>query len=443
MSLRPALLGLLCAVAGGLSAPGAPGRETTVFRDVNVVPMDRERVLPHRSVVVRGDRIVTILPADAALPEGARVIEGGGTAYLIPGLHDMHVHLLERGELLLYLANGITTVRNLHGLPRHLAWRDSIERGTLPGPRLVTSGPILDGHPPARSTNTVLRSAADANRAVAAQKAAGYDAIKIYDNVPRDLYAALGRAARRHGVPMVGHLPTPVGLAGLLEVGAQRGIEHVEELLPLFDDGRDTSGLGSVAAGLRRAGVWVTPTLTVHRSALEQARDWAADQRRPELAYLHPGTARSWGWTAAGEARSANPAAAERFARTTAFFERALVPALHQAGVKLLAGSDAPIPTIMPGFGLASELRALAAAGLTPYDALVAATRNPAEFLGRGAWSGTVTPGRAADLLLLSANPLEDIGNVERRLGVMRAGRWHPQSELRALMQRQVAAQNR
>ena len=439
VSVRHSLT-LLCGLAGAVAAQGPAPEPVTVFRDVNVVPMDRERVLPHRTVVVRGGRIAALLPAGAAVPAGARVVEGNGLAWLIPGLADMHVHLLDRDELLLYLANGITTVRNLHGLPRHLAWRDSIAAGALPGPRLVTSGPIVDGDPPSRATNTVVRTAADVERVVTEQKAAGYDAIKIYDNLPRDLYEALVRSARRHGLPVVGHVPTPVGLDGLLAVRGQRGIEHVEELLPFFADGRDTAGLGAMAKGLARAGVWVTPTLTVHRSALDQARDWPADQARPELAFLNPATARSWGWSVAGEGRAASPAAAARFARTTEFFERSLVPALHRAGVGLLAGSDAPIPTIMPGFALADELRALARAGLTPYEALATATSNPARFLGRESEIGTVAPGRAADLVLLSADPLADIANVERRLGVMAAGRWYHQTELRTMLERQANA---
>ncbi len=234
--------------------------------------------------------------------------------------------------------------------------------------------------------------------------------------------------------------PTPVGLEGLLEVRGQRSIEHVEELLPLFADGRDTSGLGAAARGLARAGVWVTPTLTVHRSALDQARDWPADRARPELAFLNPATAVSWSWMAAGERRSSSPAAAERFARTTDFFERALVPALHRAGVELLAGSDAPVPTIVPGFALAGELRALVRSGLTPFEALATATRNPARFLRRDSELGTVAPGRMADLVLLSANPLDDIGHLERRLGVMAGGRWYDEGELRRLLERRAAA---
>ena len=392
--------------------------------------MDRERVLSHRTVVVRGDRIAAILPRDAVLPPGTQVVEGGGTAYLIPGLADLHVHLLDRRELPLYLANGITTVRNLHGLPRHLAWRDSIARGTLVGPRLVTSGPILDGEPPTRSTNTVVRSPPEAERAVAAQRAQGYDLIKLYDNVSPEVYRAILRSARRHRMSVAGHLPTSVGLERVVAERGQHSLEHVEELLPLFDDGRDTTGLAAAAGALARAGIWVVPTLTVHQSALDQARDWPGDRRRPELAYLHPETAERWGWTDAGEARSGSAAALERFERTTAFFRGALVPALHRAGVRLLAGSDAPVPTIVPGFGLGRELRLLVDAGLTPWEALLTATRYPAEFLGRGGEAGTLAPGRAADLVLLAANPLESIANVERPMGVMIMGRWYARHEL-------------
>lgn len=431
-------------VIAGFASPSSDlTGQTTAFTNVHVIPMNRDTVLRNRTVVVRNGRIASISPAGTTpVPAGARQVDGAGRAWLIPGLADMHVHLFDRGEFIMYLANGITTLRNLHGIPRHLAWRDSIAKGELLGPRLFTSGPILDGDPPSRSTNTVLRSREDVERAVAEQKAAGYDMIKVYDNLPRDLYEALAAASRRAGLPLVGHVPTLVGLAGLLEVNGQSGIEHVEELLPFFRGGTDTAGLGNAAQSLARLRVWVTPTVTVYRSALEQATDWNAVLGRPEMRFLNPETIRDWGWTPTGEGRSGNQRARDGFGRVVAFFETQLIPALHRAGVRLLAGSDAPIPAIVPGYSLLGELQMFVRSGLTPYEALKTATANPAQFLKQPGEFGTIEVGGAADFVLLSADPLADIGNLEHRVGVMRGGLWLPQPELSRMLEELVAQRN-
>ena len=429
-----ALFSLLASVAG-LNAQ----QPIVAFTNVHVIPMTRDTVLQNQTVIVRDGRIASIGPASRQeVPANARRIEGAGRSWLVPGLADMHVHLFDRGEFLMYLANGITTVLNLHGIPRHLAWRDSIARGELLGPRLFTSGPILDGDPPTRGTNTVLRTREEAERAVAEQKAAGFDLIKIYDNVPRDLYEVLSGAARRAGLPLVGHVPTPVGLAGLLEVQGQIGIEHVEELLPFFRGGRDTSGLAQAARALAEQGVWVTPTMTVFLSARDQAIDWAAVQARAEMRYMNTETMTTWGWGPTGEGRNGNPGAREEFNRTVNFFETRMIPALHRAGVRLLAGSDAPIAAIVPGFSLLDELKSFARSGLTPYESLATATSNPAKFMGRSGEFGTIEVGAAADLVLLGANPLAHIGNLASRMGVMRQGVWLSQDELNRRMEELV-----
>jgi hypothetical protein len=425
-------------------ATGARAQAPAVaFTNVHVVPMTRDTVLRNQTVIVRDGRVVSIGPASSArIPAGTRRIDGAGRSWLIPGLADMHVHLFDRGEFVMYLANGITTVRNLHGIPRHLAWRDSSARGEILAPRLFTSGPIVDGDPPTRGTNVVLKTREEVTREVSEQEAAGYDFIKVYDNLPRDLYEALALAARQAGMPLVGHVPTPVGLNGLLEVNGQKGIEHVEELLPFFRGGADSAGLDSAARSLARQGVWVTPTVTVYLSAVDQARDWSQVEARSEMRYLNPETATTWGWAPTGQGRNGNARALERFEAAVTFFERQLIPALHRAGVHLLAGSDAPIPAIVPGFSLGGELRSLVRSGLSPYEALETATRNPALFMNQPGEFGTIEVGASADLVLLSADPLLSIENLERRVGVMRAGRWLPQAELTRLLEAMVSSRS-
>jgi imidazolonepropionase-like amidohydrolase len=422
------ILTLLAAMAPGAVAQSA-GAGVTAFVDVNVLTMDSTPVRLRQVVLVEHGRISRIGDRGMAIPAGATRIEGQGTRWLMPGLVDMHVHMFDRGELLQYLANGITTVRNLHGLNRHLAWRDSLARGTMTGPRLITAGPILDGDPPTRGTNTLVRNAAEATAQVDSQAAAGFDWIKVYDNISPEAYAAVTAAAARHRLPVAGHVPTPVTLAGVL-AARQRTIEHVEELLPLFGDGRSAAGVDSIARAIAAAGVAVTPTIVVYQSALDQVRDWAAVQARPAMAFLNPATRQQWGWDPTGSARSGNPQGLARFTRTTDFFLGTLVPALHRAGVVLLAGSDSPIPAIIPGFGYHDELLLLHRAGLSPAEVLQIATRNAAIVNGLDAQRGRVRPGHDADLLLLESDPRADLAALQRRVGVMVAGRWHAQAEL-------------
>lgn len=405
---------------------------TIAFVHVNVVPMTSASILTNQTVLVRAGRIVEIGgAASVALPDSVQQFECAGRLYLMPGLADMHVHMFDPNEMLLYLANGVTTVRNLHGLGSHLQWRESLLRNELLGPRLYTSGPIVDGNPPARATNRVIRTAAEARSVVAQQKQAGYDFLKIYDNVPRALYDVLAEEARLKNLPMVGHIPTPVGLNGLLEVKGQKGIEHVEEFLPFYNDGRITSGVVEMAQALAAAQVWVTPTMVVHENAGQQHENWPGVLARPEMRFMNPQTLVTWGWMPTGEDRARTPAGVERYRRTGSFFQKTLVPELHRAGVKLLLGTDAPVAAIVPGFAVMSELRAFVQSGLTPYQTLELATKNAAMFLGAENEFGTVEIGKAADLLLLAANPLEDIENVALRAGVMVRGSWLSEKKLK------------
>ncbi len=345
----------------------------------------------------------------------------------MPGLADMHTHILDRDELLLYLANGITTIRNLHGLRRHLAWRDSLERNLMVGPRLLSAGPILDGDPPSRSTNVVIRTEAEAEAAVAEQHGLGFDYIKVYDNLSPAIYQAVGRAAASRGLSVIGHLPTPVGLNGLFRDRIQSEVQHLEEFLPFVADGRDLTFVDSIVRGLTRAAIAVVPTVSVYTSAREQAERLSQHRARPELAYLNPATAATWGWEATASSRSGRPGEIERYRRTVGFFERDFLPRLKAAGVKIVAGTDAPVAMVIPGFAIHEELASYSAAGFSNLEVLQTATRAAAALVPAryGLTSmGTVSAGAPADVLVLSANPIEGLGNLKQRLGVIARGRW-------------------
>ncbi len=406
------------------------GSGTLAIVDVTVIVRPNEPALLHQTVVVTDGMITAVGPAASTAVPGSAVRIPGSGRFLMAGLTDMHVHVFDRDEFLLYLANGITTIRNLSGYAMHLAWRDSLAAGTIAGPRLVTSGPILDGDPPMRSTNTVLRDAAAAEAEVHREADAGYDLIKVYDDISPVAYRAVTAAAHRLGMRVAGHVPTPVGLATVLAPGGQDEIEHLEELLPYFDDGRSVTGLDSIAHAIAAAGVTVTPTLTVYASALAQATDWPSVQARPEMRYVNPATRAQWGWDQTAAARSGQPREVARYLRTTAFFQEQLLPALRRAGVTVLVGSDAPIATLVPGFALHDELLLLSAAGVSDQDVLTMATVNAAAATGAASHRGAVRVGHDADLLLLGADPRHGLAALKDRVGVIAAGRWYAQREL-------------
>lgn len=415
----------------------------TAFVGVHVVPMDRERFLPDRTVFVRGERIVRIGAANATeIPDGTRVIDGHGR-YLMPGLADMHVHVWTEGDLLLYVANGVTTIRNMSGAPLHLEWRERIAKGELLGPTLVTAGPIVDGNPPSWSRSAVVETAEQARAVVAEQKQAGYDFLKVYGNLSKEAYDATLAAARAHDMPVVGHVPTAVTLEHALLAG-QRSIEHLsgyERALTgatldaadvpyirrwaLAWERMDRSRLANLARKTREAGAWVCPTLGVFDGRFAPREQAEAFLARPETRFVSPLQLHQW--------RQA-PGDAELFRRHRASDanRRWVTKELWRTTGRVLLGTDTANPFLVPGFSIHGELRHLVEAGLTPYEALRAGTRNPAEFLGRLDEFGTVAEGLRADLILLEANPLEDVGNVRKCAGVMLRGRWLPQAELRS-----------
>jgi imidazolonepropionase-like amidohydrolase len=433
----------LAAGAGSASKPQKPKpsrvdkNQVVAFVNVNLIPMDGERVLGGQTVIVKGDRIAEIGPAaQIKVPAGAQRINGAGK-YLLPGLVDMHVHLRNYSEeqtaalLKLYVANGVTTVLNLSGTPRHLELRARVARGDLFGPTIYTSGPFISSSPnPPPSPEEI-------EAAVSEQKQAGYDLIKIHGDFTREGYRRLFVAARRAGLRVVGHSPRNLGYEVMSEE-RQDAVAHAEEYI------YDTTGssknfaalepkLRALARATAEAGTWLIPNLVAYKNIGEQVADLHAVSKRPEMRYLPPAIAAQWG-------PGNNPYVA-RFGHLPldTFYTRyqmleKLTKAFRDAGVRLLAGTDAMNPSVVPGFSLHDELRDLVAAGLTPYEALQAATANPAEFLGAADKFGTVSIGRRADLILVSGNPLKDVTNAARRAGVMLGGRWLTEAELRELL---------
>lgn len=446
------MLKLLTALASALSLLAAPpavaqSAGTYAITDVTVVPMDREGHLPGQTVIVQGGRIAAMGPAaNTVVPDGATRIEGRGR-FLMPGLAEMHAHVPPQADqtqwtedvLFLYAANGITFARSMLGAPHHLPLRARAERGELVSPRIYTSGPSLNG-------NSVA-TPEDGRRMVAEQRAAGYDFLKIHPGLDRARYDAIADAARTAGIRFAGHVPVEVGLARALEAG-QATVDHFDDFVPaLLPDGAAPAGPGgffgvyhvgavdearipALVERVRAAGVWNVPTESLIHQVLLASPTTDELLARPEMAYIPPQMRAQWAQARNGmQAQPAyDAAAAQRFVALRA----RLIKALHDAGAGLLLGSDAPQIFQVPGFSVHHELRVLVAAGLTPYQALSTGTRNVARFIGEEDRFGTVAAGRRADLILLEADPLADVANVQRRAGVMVNGRWLPEAEIQA-----------
>jgi hypothetical protein len=435
----------------------AQHKPPTAFVDVNVVPMDREIALSHQTVVVEDGKIVALGPVRSVeIPVGSQRIDGTNR-YLMPGLVDMHVHFIrpaipgkpqkssaasyakENEQLaLLFVANGVTSVRNMWGHPEILKLNDHILRGELLGPTIYSVGPITDGDPPVNLGSRVVITEQEAQEAVREDKERGYIAIKVYNNLSVSAYGAIVAAAAKEHLPVVGHVPRAVGLTGALEAH-QASLEHIgaggfpraalpdgtpQDQLSLNEmrARADMNKLPTIAEAVKAAGSWTCPTV------VQVQMDAENDTWAKERGLVPPDVVARY------EKGRIPPlgSSAEEFAL-------AVVRALHSKHAGLLLGTDAYKPNIIPGFSLHEELKYFVKAGLSPYDAIRAGTSDAARFLHRENEFGTVAVGRRADLLLLTANPLESVGNVANRVGLMLRGDWLSEGELQIKLKQLVS----
>jgi imidazolonepropionase-like amidohydrolase len=407
-----------------------------------IVPMDVERVLGGHTVLVRGGRIAWMGPDSVAdVPEGAQVIDASGR-WIVPGLADMHVHAGAE-DFPAFLANGVTTIREMNGTPDHLEWRRAAGEGRLTAPSLIVTGPLIAGEEQ-RWRHVLARTPEEGRALVRKQARSGFDAIKIYDGLSRETYDAIAATADSLRIPLVGHLPREVGLARALEAG-QRSIEHVGQIAHALPSAH---GLGAVEPGamaaiaeqIEHAGAWVTPTLASEEALSSRGTSWYEERlARPEVELVDPGLI-GW-WRSLGQGAPDSAAAERRQVYREGV--QALVRALRDAGVPLLAGTDTPNPLMVPGFSLHEELAALVEAGLSPYEAVSGATAEAARFADQEAEFGTIRVGARADLLVLSGDPLADVGALRRLEGVMLRGEWLPRERLDAFVREALAARDR
>ncbi len=438
---------------------GAAAQQTLCITHVTVIDTVTGKTQPNTTVTIKGNRITGIAPSTSVTPRAGQIVEASGE-YLIPGLWDMHTHVYfdstaDDGTdlvLPLFLANGITGVRDMGSkLDPVLEARNQIAAHRLPGPRMVVSGPMLDGPKSTYKAVIPIATPEDGRKAVDMLQSRGVDFIKVQSGVPREAYFAIADESKKVGIAFEGHVPDAVRASEAVAAG-QLTFEHLigifEASSPDEDNyltGKKTPGMfletydpvreANIIQLLATRHVWQCPTLYWERGQwLVDAIDYTKD---PDLAYAaHTWVTRQWPASQASIVKSLDT---DPLPVRQKFVEHELdiMRKLHAANVPFLAGTDTPAGVdVIPGISLHLELQRFVAAGFTPLEALQTATLNPADFYNRRNDFGTVQTGRIADLVLLQANPLDNIANTRKIAGVIADGHYLSSADLEHLRTR-------
>jgi imidazolonepropionase-like amidohydrolase len=443
----------------------AGAQQTLSITHVNVIDTVTGKIRPNTTVMIEGNRITGIALSSSITPRTGQIVDARGE-YLIPGLWDMHTHVYFDSTaadgtdlvLPLFLANGITGIRDMGSkLDDVLEARDRIHAYSLLGPRMVVSGPMLDGPKSTYKAVIPIATPEDGRKAVDMLKSRGVDFIKVQSGVPRDAYFAIAEEAKKVGIPFEGHVPDAVRASEAVAAG-QITFEHLigifeasspdedkyltgQKTVGMFLETYDPAREADIIQLLAKNHVWQCPTLYWERGQwLVDAIDYTKD---PDLAYAgHTWVTSQWPKSQASILKSLDTdplPVREKFVE----HELDIVRKLHAANVPFLAGTDTPAGVdVIPGISLHLELQRFVAAGFTPLEALQTATLNPADFYNRRSDFGTVQVGRIADLVLLQANPLENIANTRTVVGVVADGHYLSSTDLERLRTRlkQLAA---
>ena len=434
--------------------PGA----SLVLTNLTVIDIRTGTFHPSRTIVIDHNQITAVNPSSTAKPPAnATRIDCTGL-FAIPGLWDMHVHLSfgdwfpgsKEIVLPLFIANGVTGVRDMGSdLNVVQSWRNDVNAGRLVGPRIFTSGPMLDGPKPRFPSSIAIATPADARRAVADLKRSGADFIKLQSLIPREVVFAIAKEAKKQNIPFEGHVPDSVRASEMSAAG-MKSFEHLigifEGSSPAEDDflkGNktesrflatfDSARAASLAVLLVQNHTWQCPTLVWERGGnLLDVTDLAKDTRAKYV----PASWKSTTWKRFTD-EITQGYGNDDLATRKKFLAKELeiVHLLHEKGVPFLAGTDTPPGVyIFPGFSLHEELQRFVAAGFTPLEALQTATLNPARFFNLENQLGAIEPGKLADIVLLRANPLNDISNTEKIAAVVSNGHYFSRQALDKLL---------
>jgi hypothetical protein len=461
-------------ITAGWNKSGVPQRilpsgvnSTVAFNDVSVIPMDSEYLIEAQTVIIKDNRIAQIgYTDDVKMPADAYIVDGAGK-FLIPGLSDMHMHTFgAENDLLLYLANGVTTIRSMGSEPPTvLKWRDQILDGTRVGPTIWAWWPIIKdrsdipGDPEwgikfaSRGGETIVHTPGEAEALVAEMAALGVDGIKSHYVVSSDIYLALLNTATRFGLPFDGHAPhsyayCPINPDCVCDradcwddfrtLGAP-ALAHVEELVKMVDlidmETRQVSddATRQIASDVADDGLWSSTTIYLFRSIVDQATDLEGTlASMAEVKYVHPTVFKDRGW--GPENNYYGELGSRDWYPNYLEAQEKMLFALNESGALLLSGTDSSLALLVPGFSLHNELETMADVGLSTYDVLRTSTYNPALYLGELDEFGTIEVGKRADLVLLEANPLEDIANTRKIAGVMVRGRYFDRADLDTIL---------
>ena len=456
------LLGHLAVILAAVPAASAP-TPPLILTHVTVIDATGTPAQPDMALVIAGGRIAELAKTAAVRrPSGARVVDAAGK-FLIPGLWDMHVHWYDEPSLRLFTVNGVTGVRIMFGYPLHLDWRNDLKSGKVLGPRLVLAGPVVDGPKAVWPDSIRVVDEDEGRRAVRSIHERGFDLVKVYHLLPRSAYFGIADEACKLGLTFGGHVPLSLTAGEASEAG-QKTIEHLSgvslacsrkgadlarelmlasqhqdavdpALLLRFEvqaeDSYDAQKAQQLFARFVKNGTWQVPTLAVRQSHALLGAQTPVNERR--LHYMPPALQGRWESRRRATFKKLTPEDFANFHRSLKKHLE-LVGAMHRAGVGMLAGTDTGALDCYPGFSLHDELELFVKAGLTPMEALQTATRNPAVCLNKLDDLGTIERGKLADLVLLDANPLDDIRNTTRIHAVFVNGRFLLRDKLAAML---------
>ncbi|MBN1968170.1 MAG: amidohydrolase family protein [Candidatus Delongbacteria bacterium] len=443
-----------------------------IIKNINIIPMNTEILLKNYNLIIEGEKIQSISPNISTEELSDSIVIDGTGKYLIPGLSDMHIHLNTEEDLTLALVNGVTTVRNVFGFPHHLEWKKEIETGLRIGPRIFTSGKIIDGENPFLPYASVVTTPEEAIQEVLNQKSEGYDFIKTFNGLTKQNYEQVTATAKENNMKIIGHIPFEISVEEALSFG-QNSFEHLEgywhevirddlndkswknvtgkkryiemytalpdKITALYNESDKTDfdiidydKLYDLSEKTKKYGAWNVPTLVVTQ------RDCIPLNERKELIeeisqFVHPAYKAFW------DSRDQDSDQFNTGLKIWHEHRKSIVYSLHKAGAGILVGTDSPNPYVLPGFSVHDELQFLVDSGLSPYEALKSATSNCAKFLNLEDKLGTIEVGKFADLVLLEENPLEDISNTRKISSVICSGRLYDLERIQNIFNEIVA----